>query len=252
MGKEARLKARELRAAQVAAERSRRKRLRIIGAIGGLVIVGLLAGILVVVINAVSKDDDSASGELVTPANVTASGAIPVGQATAPVTVEIYQDYICPACGKFEAVNSAELERLVQAGTVKLELHPLAFLDETSSGTKYSTRAANAIATVADRAPDKVSAFNKALYDEQPAEGSRGLTDDKIAELAVKAGVPQEVADAFKDRTFERWVAETTDAAFKSGIEGTPTVKINGKKFEGDVYTPGPLTEAIEAAGGTK
>ncbi len=254
MGKEARNKARELRAAQVVEEQRRRRRNRLISWIGGLVILGLIAGIVVVVINAATKDDgSSASGKLVTPANLSASGAIPVGQADAAVTVEIYQDYICPACGQFEKANGSELQRMVQDGTIKLDLRPIAFLDDSSSGTHYSTRAANAVATVADKAPDSVFAFNQALYHEQPAEGSKGLSDDKIADIAKQAGVPQAVVDTFKDRTFEKWVSDRTDEAFKTAkISGTPTIKINGKLFDGDAYTQGPLTQAIQAAGGTK
>lgn len=252
MGKEARNKARELRAAQVAAERRRRRQLRLFGWIGGLVIAGLLAGITVVVINAVSEDDDGrANGELVVPANADDSGAILVGQADAPVTVAIYQDYICPGCGAFEKANGHELERLVNAGKIKMELHPLAFLDEYSQGTRYSSRTANALATVADRAPESVLAFNRGLYAEQPPENSRGLSDDKIAEIATKAGVPQEVVDTFKDDIFAQWVADGTEAAFDSGIEGTPIIKINGKRYSGDLLNTDSLVQTIAAAGGT-
>jgi protein-disulfide isomerase len=252
VSKEARTRARELRQAQAAAARRRQRRLRLLGGIGGVVIIGLLIAIGAVVVKAVSGDDDPppATGQLVTPANLTDAGAIPVGQTTAPVTVEIFLDYMCPACGKFEAANSGELDRLVKAGTVRIALRPISFLDRTSQGTRYSTRAANAMATVADRAPTAVWAFNTALYDNQPEEGTRGLSDDEIGARAARAGVPPDVVAAFTERIFERWVAESTERAFASGVEGTPTIRINGKVFTGDVYTTGPLTKAVEAAAG--
>jgi protein-disulfide isomerase len=239
----------ELRRAQAAAARRRQRQLRLIGGIGAVVIVGLLVAIGVVVANSVSADETpSASGQLIAPANLTDTAAIPAGQASAPVTVEIYLDYMCPACGKFEEANGGELSRLITTGTVRVALRPISFLDRTSQGTRYSTRAANAMATVADRAPAAVWAFNTALYENQPEEGTRGLTDDEIATRATKAGVPKDVADAFARRIFEPWVAKSTDKAFTSGVEGTPTIKINGTVFTGDVYTTGPLTRAIEAA----
>lgn len=251
MSKQQRLKSREMRKAQTAIAAQRGWQTNWLVTVGGLVIVGLLAAIGFVVFQAASKDDATGGGKLVTPANLTAGGAIPVGQATSPVTVEIYLDYMCPACGKFEQANAGEIDRLVKAGTAKLELRPISFLDKTSQGSRYSTRAANAMATVADRAPDKVWAFNTELFDHQPQEGTRGLTDAEIAELATKAGIAKDVVDAFTKRTFERWVAEATDTAFKkAGVQGTPTVKINGTVFEGNVYTAGPLTQAIEAAAG--
>ncbi|MEU5942573.1 thioredoxin domain-containing protein [Micromonospora sp. NPDC047548] len=250
MSKEARIKVRALRQVQAVAARRRHNRMWLAG---GVVIVGLLVAIVAVVVTSVSKGDsspNSASGQLVTPANLTDTGAIPVGQATGPVTLEIYLDYMCPACGMFEQANGGEIDRLVKAGTVKVQLRPISFLDRASKGSKYSTRAANAMATVADRAPGSVWAFHRELFDRQPEEGTRGLSDDQIAELARKAGVPKDVADAFIKRAFERWVATSTDAAFKSGIQGTPTIKINGMVFQGNAYTPGPLTQAIEAAAG--
>lgn len=249
MGKQQRATSRTNRKAQAAMAAQRGRRIDWVLAVGGLVIAGLVVAIGAVAVSAANSGDPTAGrGKLVTPANLTATGAIPVGRADAPATVEIYLDYMCPACGRFEQANAAELDRLVQAGTAKIELRPISFLDRTSQGARYSTRAANAIATVADRAPDKVWAFNTALYAEQPREGTRGLDDDRIADLAARAGVGRNVIDAFGARTFEPWVATVTEAAFGSGVQGTPTVKINGTVFSGDVYREGPLTQAVEAA----
>jgi len=252
MSKDARIKARELRAAQARAARRKRNQMRVIGAIGGVVIIGLLAAIVTVLINSVSKDNGkpaaAASGQLVIPGNLSTTGAMLVGPTTAPVKLEVYLDYMCPACGLFEKANNAELDRLIKAGTVRLELRPISFLDKQSQGTRYSTRAANAVATVVDKAPDSVWAFTTALYAHQPKEGSAGLTNDQIAELARNVGISQDVVGAFVAGTFEPWVAQATTDAFAAGVNGTPTVKINGKVFDGDVFSTGPLTQAIEAA----
>lgn len=249
MGKQPRVASRETRKAQAAIAAQRGRRTTWVLALGGVIIVGLVVAIAVVVFRAANTDEPTAGGgRLVVPANLTSTGAILVGQAAAPATVEIYLDYMCPACGQFERANSGELDRLVRAGTAKVELRPISFLDRTSQGTRYSTRAANAVATVADRASDKVWAFNKALYDDQPQEGTEGLRDQQIADLATRAGVARDVVDAFDERTFEPWVAKVTEAAFASGVQGTPTVKINGTVFTGDVYRAGPLTQAVEAA----
>lgn len=255
MSKQARNTARAARTAKALAEQRSRRRNRWLAGIGGLVIVGLLVAIGIAVVNAIGKDGEAPAGatptgEVVSPAAATADGALTVGNATAPVTLAVYLDYMCPYCGRFERANGAEIERLVADGAVRLELHPLSFLDRTSRGTRYSTRTANAIATVADRAPETLLAFHSALFARQPAEGGPGLTDGEIAEAARAAGVPQHVVDEFAARRFEPWVAKSTAAAFDSGITGTPTVKIDGKLFEGDLYAVGPLTDAIIAAKG--
>ncbi|BCJ55423.1 hypothetical protein Asp14428_68980 [Actinoplanes sp. NBRC 14428] len=247
MGKQARERSREMRKAQAAI--ADRRRPLVLG--GVVVIVGLLIAIAVVVVNAMSGGgSDARNGALVTPRGATAAGALAVGQAAAPVRLEVYLDYMCPYCGRFEQANSAEIDKLLADGTVRLELYPLAFLDRMSQGSRYSTRAANAVVTVFDREPGKAMAFHEALFGAQPEEGTEGLSDDRIAELATQAGVAQNVVDVFRDRIFEPWIAKSTEAVFAAGITGTPTVKINGEVFKGDLYAPGPLTQALVAAKG--
>jgi protein-disulfide isomerase len=215
------------------------------------IIVGLLAAIGIAVFRAAGDEPAGSARALVPPANTVASGAIPVGEPSAPTTVEIYLDFMCPACGQFEQTNGEELDRLIRSGSVRVELRPMSFLDRTSRGTKYSTRAANAVATVTDRDPRHVWAFVRALYENQPRENTPGLGDERIAELAREAGVDGGAVDAFDDLRFEPWVADVTEAAFASGVRGTPTVKINGVLYDGDLFRVGPLTQAIEAAAGS-
>ncbi len=255
MSKQGRIRTQQMREAQRIAQAQQARRRRLVTAIGAVVILGLVAAIVFAVVRTVTGDDDgspAASGDVVAPANTDASGSFAVGQGDAPVTVEIYYDYMCPACGAFEAANSGELDRLVDEGTARIELRPISFLDEQSQGTRYSTRAANAFATVVHGAPDQAWSFHGALYENQPAEGTKGLSDDEIAAIARDAGVPSDVVDQFGDGTYEAWTASVTEKAFDSGIQGTPTVVIDGEQFQGDVYTVGPLTEAIESAAGSK
>ncbi|MBO0870888.1 MAG: hypothetical protein J2P15_20230, partial [Micromonosporaceae bacterium] len=100
MTKAARLKAYEKRQAQLLAAHRRRNRIKVVSGAGGLIIVGLVVAIVIAVVNSATRHDQPAaspSRPLVTPANLTATGAISIGQTTAPVTLEIYLDYMCPA-----------------------------------------------------------------------------------------------------------------------------------------------------------
>ena len=250
MSKQARLHSQEVRRAEQVVSVKRSRRRRILLALGALLIAGLVAAIVLAVVQAAGQERSlpEVAGKVVVPRNLSDTGAIAVGAADAPVTVEIYYDYMCPACGAFESANSGELTRLVAEGTARVELRPIAFLDEQSSGTEYSTRSANAIAVVADAAPDHVWDFHTALYEHQPAEGSEGLSDEQIAAVAADAGVPADVVDRFTDDVYRPWVASVTQQAFDSGVKGTPTVKIDGTLFEGNAFIVGPLTMAIESA----
>jgi protein-disulfide isomerase len=250
MGKQDRDRSRALRQAQAAIDAQRGKKRTWVFAAGGAIIAVLVVAIVVGLVNAATSPagGGTAAGAIVKPAGATADGALTVGDSDARVRLEVFVDYMCPFCGRFEHANGGEMVRLVRDGTVRLELHPLSFLDKASAGSEYSTRAANAVATVADRAPDQLLAFHKALFDRQPAEGTSGLSDAEIAALARDAGVPDPVVDAFAGRHFVPWVAASTTAAFDGGISGTPTVRINGTAFTGELYSAGGLTQAVTAA----
>src|SRR6185436_20070227 len=69
-----------------------------------------------------------------TPVNATADGMGLIA-AKGPVTVEIYQDYMCPYCGMFEKEAQATIDKLVSDGKIQLTIHPIAILDEFSNGT---------------------------------------------------------------------------------------------------------------------
>lgn len=219
---------------------------------GVLIIAALVVAIVVLLVRSSSEPETAPpampSGPVVAPAPATAAGALAVGDAAAPVRLEVFLDYMCPYCGTFDRANAGEIERLVDDGTVRLELYTLAFLDDMSRNTRYSTRAANAAATVADRAPDKLLAFNRVLFNQQPHEQTDGLSDDEIAGWARTAGVPDDVVATFGERRFVPWIAQVTQQVMGNEISGTPTVRINGTRFDGDLFTTGELTQAIMAA----
>lgn len=238
--------------AEWAAQATRQKRKqRILTGAGGVVILGLLVAIVLAVVNASGGKDSPAGGKAVVPANVV-DGAIPVGDAEAPVTVDLYFDYMCPACGAFEAGNAGDLTGLIEDGTAKVNLRVMNFLDGQSNGTAYSTRAGNAVATAANDGTEAVWEFHNALYANQPAEGTAGLSDEQIAAIALEAGVPAYVVDSFDDGTYRGWVAQSNEAAAENGVSSTPTVQINGETFEGDWSEPGTLADAIRAAAGAE
>lgn len=182
------------------------------------------------------------------PKPVDARYAVTVGDPKAPVVVDIFQDYICPFCGVSERANAADLTALTNSGTALVRIHPLNFFDDASLGAKYSTRAANALVSVAKAEPDRILAFNAALYTDQPAENTAGLTDTQIAARATAAGVSQATIDTFTQGSYVDFVNFGSQSAWNAGLRRTPTILINGTKFDGNTYIAGPLRQAIEDA----
>ena len=170
--------------------------------------------------------------------------ATDVSALTDTVNIAVYLDYLCPYCGQFETTNGAQLASWLTAGNITLETHPISILDQASSGSKYSTRSANAAACVANYQPDSFLDVNTALFANQPTEGTTGLTNAELVSLVEEAGVTDEsVATCITDGAFSDWVGDATDRALDDALPntdigplvGTPTVLVQGVKYEGDL-----------------
>ena len=87
------------------------------------------------------------AGKYVPPPGITDTLGVPVGSG--PVTVDIYADFMCPACRTFEEAVGDTLDQLVSENKVTVVYHPVAFLDRYSS-TQYSTRSSAASGCAAE------------------------------------------------------------------------------------------------------
>lgn len=217
------------RAAAIRAEQERKERRR-----RSLLVTGAVVAVLVVILavfTALRSRDETSTATA--PAGTVSGLAVPAGTASAPVTVSVYEDFMCPFCGEFESASRSTFAKDISAGKVRFEYHALSFLDDASS-TDYSTRAANALGVVLDSSgPTVAKKFHDLLFENQPKENSAGLSDDKLVDLAVQAGAKESaVRSGIDDLAFEGWVKKVTDDASKSDVNSTPTVKIDGKTLE--------------------
>lgn len=222
------------RAARIRQEQERKERRR-----RTLVVSAVVAGVLVLLlgIGYVVQSSRDTTGQAANPPAGVAAGdeyAVPRGESTAPVTVTIYEDFMCPFCGDFEAATAPLLEGHIAEGDVQVHYKVLSFLDRYSNGTDYSTRAMSALGVVLDESGPEVAArFHDLLFEEQPEEGSEGLSDDTLVELAVQAGADADAVDGpIRELRFEQWVQNATDAASKDGVSSTPTVLVDGEQVE--------------------
>ena len=162
--------------------------------------------------------------------------------------IVMYIDYLCPFCGQFEATNSESIRTMVEEGAATLEVHPVAILTNKSAGSQYSLRAANAAACVADSSPDSFFDFNAVLFENQPEEGTTGLSNDDLKALAGEVGVSSlsTVEQCIDDTQFKSWVQDATTRALTGpvpnselpSITGTPTVLVNGQQYAGALEDP--------------
>lgn len=165
--------------------------------------------------------------------------------ATGVLDIRVYIDYLCPYCGQFESTNLTQIGKWIDSGAATYEVHPLSLLDRSSLGTKYSTRAANAAACVANYSPNNFYDFSALLFSNQPAENTSGLDDTKLQELAGQAGVGSagQINDCIANQEFKGWVADSTTRATTqplpgstvAKVTGTPTVLVDGQQYQGSL-----------------
>jgi protein-disulfide isomerase len=162
------------------------------------------------------------------------------------VNIVEYIDYQCPICLEFEEANLNNTADLVASGKATLEIHPVSILDRSSQGTRYSSRAANAADCVANFDPDEFLNVTAALYENQPQEGSTGLTNAKILKVFASADVASaSITRCVDTETYRDWVTGTTNAELDGSFAhvankptqfvGTPTVFVNGAQYTGSV-----------------
>ncbi|MCW2751318.1 MAG: hypothetical protein JWR83_2428 [Aeromicrobium sp.] len=252
-------KERAARAEQMRKERERAdRRQRNVITIAIVTVVVVLIGVAGYAINK-SHNENSASSKYVAPANVADAANFGIdytatdagGKAGAkPVTVVLYEDFQCPVCKAFEEANGSFLDDQVKAGKVTIQYRPFAFLDSSSS-TKYATRAMSAAMCVLDKGG--VAAYKKMhdiLYVNQPAEGGAGLPNSTLLDFANQAGVTG-LKTCINTQKFAPWVKKAKTKGTDAGVGGTPTVRIGGKDVTGSgggVPQVADLQKAITAA----
>ncbi|MBB2947960.1 protein-disulfide isomerase [Actinoplanes lutulentus] len=235
--------ARAVVAKQQAAERRRKVTL---WTSVGVVMVLFLAGLVGYTV--MSRQDD---GKVTTPTAAVDDGtAFAIG--TGSVVVDVYEDFMCPACGNFEQASGESLQNMAEANKITLRIHPVAILDKYSNGTEYSTRAAGAAAAAAEE--DKFLELHNVLYDNRPEENSDGLSNEKIIELAKSVGLTSETfVNAVNEGTYKTWATDVTEKFSDRGYNSTPTILVDGTKLIGPndtVPTSELLTQTIEKAAG--
>lgn len=221
-----------------------------------LVSVAIVASVALVIVNSIRPPSpgplNMLSDGITIGENLVASRTAALQPGDDPVTptrddestvidIQVYVDYLCPFCGEFEKVNGDTIEQLVGDGAATVTYHPIAILTSKSAGTQYSLRAANAAACVANYAPDSFFAFNTALFNDQPEEGSVGLSDDELIAIAKSNvdGGAAAIESCIKDFRFKNWVQDATTRAVNgpiansdvTSVSTTPTIIVNGAKY---------------------
>jgi protein-disulfide isomerase len=172
------------------------------------------------------------------PVSISNGSPIALGSADAPATITLYEDFHCPHCADFEEQFGPIISRAQEAGTARVELYPMAFIDQGS------VTAANAMACAAE------AGFGQAYYRGLFANHTLKWSDPQLIDLAAKVGGSP--SDTFRTCVMRRahadWVTSINAAADTNGVAQTPTMLINGNQVDITTLTPEALQALISEA----
>lgn len=240
-----------LRAERERQARKDRTRRQIVVGVSVVAVLAIAAGVGygVMQLNKPDHWDEAKDAKSVTaPKNTSGKDGttVVVGKSTAKKTLELYEDSRCPICATFEQSVGETVHKDIDAGKYKVKYVGATFLD--NNGGEGSKNALSALGAALNVSPEAFLDYKYALYSTKyhPEETDDKFKDDsyliKIADTvdALKGNA------AFKknvnDGTYDSWAMKMSGAFDKSGVKGTPTLKMDGKTLTGADKKNAPMS----------
>jgi len=164
------------------------------------------------------------------------------GDPDADVTVAVFEDYACPHCGTYSLEVFPQVAAdYLETDEIRYELRdfPIPVDEQVSWQAASAARAVHAIAGT--------QAFY--VYSERLFANQDSLGPDTYASLTEGLDVDGEaVRTAATERRYDQTVEADKQAGLDRGVQGTPTVFVDGEPVQWSEIAYDPVREAIEAA----
>ena len=191
------------------------------------IVIGMVS--LVVVIGAIFTvvSNKSASNVALPPGASKEDGYGIVFNPEAKSTLNIWEDFQCPSCKRFEDANGAKVDSLIASGKTKVVFHTLSFLGDESVIAGMGGGCA------ADQG--RFLDYKNFMYTNQQEEFSGTWTKPYVISMASQIGLDEtKFAACLNTDKYRKWLTNVSAAGSAADINGTPTVVINGKVMESD------------------
>ena len=190
-------------------------------------VVAVVVGVALIMLvpTVLSKQGDSTAAIPATASVNDGYGLVFNSELTDVPFIEIYEDFQCPACARFESIAGEYIEELITTKKAKVAFHTLSFLGGESQ------IAANAAACAADEG--KFLQLHKTLMANQPSENSGAWTSSYFSTLGLGLGISSPEYDkCISTNKYKGWVNNVAEEGSQRNINSTPTVLINGKEID--------------------
>jgi protein-disulfide isomerase len=195
------------------------------------VIIGVVALAGVAALLFQMRDRGSAATEpipvAIDPAELSRVQGISVGRADAPVVIYEFADFQCPGCGQFASFVAPLIkERLVEPGLVRY-----VYYDFPLSGHSHAFLASRAARCA--NAQGRFWEYHDLLYARQASWSGLRDASDFFVELAGAAGLDEgQFEQCLRSDQFAEEVTRSLRLGESLGVQGTPTLFVNGKRLQ--------------------
>jgi protein-disulfide isomerase len=152
-----------------------------------------------------------------------------LGDANAPVTMEVYADFQCPVCGQFDRGTLKQIEdKYVKNGKARIVFNHYAFIGDESTRAAEASECANA--------QGKFWEYADTLFNNQAGENQGAFSDANLEKFAQQVGLDMDkYRTCMQQNTYLGKVQASTQAGTQRGVDSTPTVFINGQLARGAI-----------------
>ncbi|HEU4744221.1 MAG TPA: thioredoxin domain-containing protein [Anaerolineales bacterium] len=198
-----------------------------------LITIGLIMLGAALVVFAVIWPQLRPVGEIVTvtPAALPDADGLSLGDPNAPVTIDVFEDFQCPACQRFtENTEPLIIQNLVASGQARYVFHNYPFLDGNGAGsTGESDQAANAAMCANEQ--DKFWEMHSILYANWNGENQGAFSSRRLQAMAESLELDLDAFNScFNSNKYEAEIQADFDLGGQMGVSGTPTVFVNGQR----------------------
>ena len=219
-----------------------------------LFVIGLIVlGVSFVVLGVIWQNRPVPVGEIVTVVPVARPNAdgTSVGDANASVTIDVFEDFQCPACQYFtQSIEPRVIENLVSTGKARYVYHNYPFIDGEGAGNGgESDQSANA--SMCAREQGKFWEMHDTIYANWDGENQGAFSNARLQAMAESIGLDMDAFDeCFDANKYKADIQADFDLGKEMGVSGTPTVFVNGKTVgqEGKIATYDEIAQAVEQA----
>jgi protein-disulfide isomerase len=169
------------------------------------------------------------TGDLITPPLTYAADIVDgelLGRADAPVLMEVWADYQCPVCARWDLEQLGTLKsQFVDTGILRIQGRDIAFLG--GGAFDESLELATGARCAAEQ--NRFWQFHDLVYWNQGRENEGDHNAAFIASIADRAGVNRSTWDAcVAGEEVRESIQSDTNIAVGKGINSTPTIALNG------------------------